>query len=155
MSSRSTNSLGMAAVSVVILTTIMLQGLAGFRITFGPIEGPPFLWPFLNYPMYAIPRYSGDSLERRVLIGVLDDSTEVVIGHRDLDMTFWQFQSVFDDAVLGGEVSLAEAFREMFEERYDGQLAAFRLEDHPVILTRDGYEVGSPVVLGVLFFEGN
>ena len=141
------------AVSAAIVLVIVLQGLASFRITVGPIEPPPFLWPFLDYPMYEQPRYQGDPIEQRVVVGVLADSTEVVISPEDLDVTFWQVQNVLSAAILQGDQARASAYRSMSEERYGQRVLGFRLENHPVVLTDQGPIAGPRVILGSLVFS--
>lgn len=143
----------MTAASVVILTALTLQGLASFSITFGPIENPPFMWPFLDYPMYTRARYAGDAIERQVVVGILEDSSEVVIAPGDLSVTFWQFQNFLNPAIVRGDRARASAYKRIYEERFDGSLVAFRLEDHPLIVTEEGLEEGPTVVLGSLSFE--
>ena len=141
--------------SVVILVALTLQGLAAFEIRIGPIERPPFMWPFLDYPMYTRARYAGDALERQVVVGILEDSTESIIAPDDLGVTFWQFQNFLNPAILSGDRALARAYKSIYEERFGGSLLAFRLENHPLTMTDEGLREAPPVVLGSLFFEPN
>lgn len=153
MSSRLTGRLQILAVSVAILVAVTLQGIAAFAITVGPIERPPFLWPFLDYPMYEQPRYAGEPIVRQVVVGVLADSTDIVLAPADLGVTFWQFQNILNRAILRDDQAGAEAYRGIYEERYGRSLVAFRLEGHPLVMTEDGLVAGSPVVLGSLGFD--
>lgn len=153
MPDRLIGRLQILAASVVVLVTITFQALASFQIQFGPIEGSPFLWPFLDYPMYTGAHYAGEPLERQVVVGILADSSEVMIAPADLGVTFWQFQNFLNPAILDGHRDRADVYRGIYEERYGEYLIGFRLEDHPLILTEEGLVEGEPVELGALFFD--
>lgn len=142
-------------VSLVILTTLVLQGLAAFELTVGPLERAPWMWPFMDYPMYNQPRYAGEPIDRQVVIGVLPDSSEVVVEPEDLDVTFWQFHSVLNQAIILGDRSRAEPYRLIYEDRRGIRLIGFRLEDRPFFVTGDGLEEADPSVLGALYFDAD
>jgi hypothetical protein len=141
------------AVSVVILVTLTLQVLAAFTITPGPIERSPFSWPFLDYPMYSQPRYRGEPIERRVVVGIRPDSSEVVVTPADLGVTFWQIRDGLDPAIEGGVSARADVYRQIYESRHGRPLIGFRLEDRPIFITDDGLSEGSATVLGTVYFE--
>jgi len=142
-----------AVVSAVILVPIVLQTIASFTITFGPIERPPFLWPFLDYPMYSDAHYAGESIHRQRVVAILADSTEVAIVPNDLGVDFWQFQNLLNPAILRGDRARAENYRSIYEDRYGRRLVGFRLEDHPLVVENGGLTEGQPSVLGTLYFE--
>jgi len=147
--------LAVLAASIVIAVTLVLQGLASFTLTPGPIEDPPFMWPFLDYPMYSRPWYAGDPIERRVVIGILGDSSEVLIEPEDMGVTFWQFNNFLNPAIVRGNPAQADPYRSVYEARSGQRLLGFRLEDHPLIITHDGLVDGSPTVLGTLSFRSD
>jgi len=140
------------ATSVFILALLALQGLATFSLTPGPLEQAPWGWPFLDYPMYNHPKYAGDPLERLVVIGIFEDSTESVIAPEDLNVTFFQFENGLNPAIRVGDRATAGAYRELYEELYDRVLVGFRLEDHPLVTTEAGLADGPESVVASLYF---
>jgi hypothetical protein len=147
--------LRIAVVSAIILVPMVLQTIASFTITFGPIERPPFLWPFLDYPMYEDVHYPGEPIHRQMVVGILADSSEVAIVPDDLGVDFWQFQNLLGPAILEGDRPRAENYRNIYEDRYPHRLLGFRLEDHPLVIASGGLEEGEPTVLGSLYFESD
>lgn len=155
MSEESIGRLQIALVSAIILVPMALQTIASFAITFGPIERPPFLWPFLDYPMYEDPHYAGESIHRQAVVAILADSSEVALAPRDLGVDFWQFQNLLNPAILRGDRARAENYRLLYEGRYPHHVVGFRLEDHPLVVVNGGLEEGQPSVLGTLYFESD
>lgn len=131
-------SRGERLASAVIVVVVGLQFLASFQITPGPIEGSPFLWPFLDYPMYTTPRDLGDTLPRFELHGVLADSSEVEIGPSDLQMGFWVFRRgvLFDIS----DTARAEEIARKYEELHGREIRGFRLYERPFVLTGSGVD---------------
>jgi hypothetical protein len=144
-----------AAASVVIVVTLTFQGLASFTLTPGPIEDPPFMWPFLDYPMYSAPWYEGDAIPQRVMVGVRADSSRVVIEPEDLDVTFWQFETVLFRAILRGDQARAAAYRAIYHDRYDERLLGFEVEQHPWFITDDGLRKGPHTVVASISFDSD
>lgn len=131
-------SRGERLASAVIVVVIGLQFLASFQITPGPVEGSPFLWPFLDFPMYSTPRESGDTIPRLELHGVLADSSEVEIRPSDLEMSFW----VFRRGVLFklADTARVEEIARKYEQLHGTRLLGFRLYERPFVLTESGVD---------------
>lgn len=141
------------AVSLVISGIVVLQGLATFSLTPGPMEEAPWGWPFLDYPMFNHPRYPGQAITRHVVVGIFPDSSEAEIRPADLDVTHFQFDNGLNPAIRLKDRVTAGAFRELYEERFGTVLAGFRLEDHPLVMTESGLTDGAPAVVGRLYFD--
>lgn len=142
----------MVASSLVVLTTLFLQGIAAFGIRFGPIEKQPFMWPFLDYPMYGSAKLEGAEINFESLIGILPDSTEVVIEPDDFSMPFFLFREQVLAAVRREDRDELQQHRAFYESRHEVQLIGFRLENRPLIVTRDGLAEGQPAVLHTISF---
>lgn len=147
--------LAIFVLSSIIAGTLALQGIASFALTPGPIEEPPFMWPFLDYPMYSAPWYEGDPIPQRVMVGVLEDSSRVVIEPEDLDVTFWQFETVLFRAILREDRARAAAYAEIYHERYGGRLIGFQVENHPWLITDDGLKEGPITVIASISFDSD
>jgi len=142
------------AVSVLIAGLLVLQGMASFSITPGPMEPAPWGWPFLDYPMYNHPKYPGQPLERHVVFAILADSTEAVIEPTDLNVTYFQFANGLNPAIRSGDRVRAQAYRDLYERRFGRELIGFRLEYHPLHITPDGLREGVSAAQGSLYFDG-
>ena len=61
---------GARAASGVIVLVLGLQALTAFGLTPGPIEHSPYLWPFLEYPMYSKAHFVGEEVPRYQVVAV-------------------------------------------------------------------------------------
>lgn len=142
-------------VSMVIVTVLGFQAVASIRLTVGPLERSPYLWPFIDYPMYSQPRYAGDELPRHSAFGITEHGERVRITPEILDTDYWIYRDAFvfpfvhtplrDDLAPGVE---------LFESRRGVGLVEVTLEDHPLILTREGWIEGEPTTVGVARRQG-
>lgn len=123
-----------------------VQAIASFGLQHGPIRDDPWLWPFLGYPMYAIPHYEGDRMSRNRVYGILADSSEVAVTHSTLGTDFWTFRRGLVFALLNGDRQEIEAFADLYEQRHGRRPVPFRLEDHPLILGHSGVTEARPEV---------
>ena len=162
--------LSVPLISFVIATFLVLQAVAGFvpMLLDGPaghrtafvarlfsniyLVFPPLLWPFLDYPMYSIPHHDGDALDRYFVFGTLEDSAEVPIFPEDLGLHFWQFygqsqQRSVVAALLHENSSLIKTYVELYQSRHNKRLLGLRLENHPLILSREAVNPGPRQVL--------
>jgi hypothetical protein len=168
--------LAVASISFVIATFLVLQAVAGFAplILDGPaghrtaavarlfsnvyLVFPPMLWPFLDYPMYCLPHHKGDALDRYFVFGTLEDSTEVPIFPEDLGLHFWQFYGQSQQigvvvALLRENNKLIKTYVELYQSRHNKRLLGLRLENHPLILSREGANPGPRQVLKRIQFN--
>ena len=138
---------------------MLLDGPAGHRTAFVArlfsniyLVFPPLLWPFLDYPMYSIPHHDGDALDRYFVFGTLKDSAEVPIFPEDLGLHFWQFygqsqQRSVVAALLHENSNLIKTYVELYQSRHNKRLLGLRLENHPLILSREAVNPGPRQVL--------
>lgn len=140
---------GRLAVSAVILAVLGFQAIAAVGLTPGPIEKSPFLWPFLDYPMYTQPHYEGDAVPRYSVIGVTDDGREVEITPESLGTDFWIFRNAFLFSFrYRGERHELESGVQLYERRHGVSLREVRLENRPLVVTREGTADGEAVRTG-------
>ncbi len=167
---KSFKKLAVPSTSFVIIMFLVLQIVAGFApvILDGPaghrtasvarlfsdiyLVFPPLLWPFLNYPMYCIPHHKGDALDQYFVFGTLEDSIEVPILPEDLGLHFWQFYGKSQErgvviALLQENNKLIKTYVELYQSRHNKRLVGLRLENHPLILSREGVNPGPRQVL--------
>jgi hypothetical protein len=155
------HNLGLILASVAILGIIGLQlytakHLRDFWPRFRRLQAlhkllqppeKPLLWPFIDYPMYSHPNYLGDDIKQYVIVGILPDSTEVRIQAEDLGLNYWIFMYGFKEALRKSDRQDIKNFIQLYESRNNKKLIGVRLENHPLILTKEGVEPGEPKVV--------
>ena len=148
------NKLGILLISGIIVGILALQTAVSFCChdshAFVPLAKPicpPSLWPFLDYPMYSDSHHEGDSIMQYHLVGVLEDFTKVQIGPDDLDMGFWRFRKNVVFELLRNQDERVNSVVELYQLKYKKRLREIYLENHPLILRRDGLVPGKPEVL--------
>lgn len=141
--------------STVIVAVLVLQAVASIRLTVGPLERSPYLWPFIDYPMYSQPRYEGDELPRHRVFGITEAGERIRITPEALDTDYWIFRDAFVFPFLHTPLrdDLAPGV-ELFESRRGVRLIEVQLEDHPLVLTREGWIEGWPTRVGAARREG-
>ena len=141
-------------ISLVIIALLVLQTIASFNLTFGPIERSPFLYPFLDYPMYQGAHYKGETIDEYFIVGILEDSSEVPILPEDLGFdNVWLYRKGFVRAVLRGNQARIKDYAELYKSKQNEVLIGLRVEIHPVSLSRVGVEPGPPRVIIELQLE--
>lgn len=137
-------------ISLVILAVLGLQGITAVGLTPGPIEKSPFLWPFLDYPMYSLPYFEGDAIPRHRTVGITEDGRELEINPETLGTDFWIYRDAFVFPLIHRSMrrDLGPGV-ELFESRHGVRLVEIRLEDRPLVLTPEGTVEGGVEVLGV------
>ena len=122
----------LAITSLVILIFLGLQTIALLGLYRGR------LWPFVDYPMYRHPHYEGDSIDRYFLFGISEDNTEMPISAEDLGLNFWKFLWGFVPAVVEDRREQIEVYIDFYRTRHNKVLLGLRLENHPLVLSRNG-----------------
>lgn len=143
-------------ISGVIVFFLVFQGLATFRVLCPPenikslsflrVGCPPTLWPFIDYPMYFVPHYEGEKIPQLKVVGTLVDGTNVEIQAEDLHLTFWLYQD-FLQAVDQGDPEVLHNYVELYQNYHGVELASLRLENNPIVISRDGMKSGTPGVV--------
>ena len=156
--------LGLPFTSLIILGFLTLQTVAAFRILCPPgtllhlaplrLLCSPSLYPFLDYPMYSDSFREGHKIEQFLVFGVLEDSTEVSILPVDLGLNFWLFRMGFVSSLLQGNRERMETYIELYHRKHQRQLIALRLENHPLVLSKEGVNQAPPQVLKAIQLEG-
>ena len=137
------------AISLLILGVLGLQGVAvagpfaGYFTPGGRIGAENgYLWPFVDYPMYKQAYRAGDELERLRLVARLSDGHEVPVPLEALGVTFWQFIGQVVPALIGRNQAELQPFLERYRKTCGCEPVLFRLENHSMVLGRDGTTPG-------------
>lgn len=104
------------------------------------------LWPFMSYGMYSKPNYEGDQINQYYVYAILRDSSEVRILPEDLGIDSNLFRW-FVNALIENDTEYIETYVNIYESRHNADLIGFRLDNHPLILARDGVYPGPPEIL--------
>jgi hypothetical protein len=133
------NRLWMALASMAIVVVLALQSLAVVR-------RHHMGWPFIDYPMYSASHQEGERVRAlRYVYATLDDGGEVLLAPEDVGLVhFWLFRLWVEAPLLGQERAELEFVRDAYRQQRGGEIVALRIEDHPVIVTRDGAEAAPP-----------
>lgn len=125
--------IGEILVSGVIAAMLGLQALAVLNPVLGIVkERDGFLWPFLDYPMYARPHYKGEPVNRFVLVGVRADGSERVIAPAELRMNALKYNDGPVASVRSGDRASVEAFLHHYPAEDRAALVSLRLENRVV-----------------------
>lgn len=137
-------------ISAVIVAVLAFQLLANAGLTPGPIEEPPFLWPFVDYPMYAGTKERGTPIPRYEIVGETEDGEQVEITPQTLGTSFFIFRKSFVLPFLNPNRrgDLREG-ADLFEELHDTRLNRVRVRDSPLVLSPEGLQERGSYVVGV------
>lgn len=154
------NSVLKTLVSFFVISVIGLQAFTSFRVyTYLPLVFPsashlnlekvrsPQLWPFLTYPMYKSANYEGDEIVEYRAYAVFQDSTEVRVLPKDVNMGFWKFREDFVPAIRKNNRGRIQDYAYLIQEKYKRKPISLRLETHPWILRKKGAVEGASEVL--------
>ncbi len=119
-------------ISLVILAVLLAQGLA----TVGSIEH--LGWPFVSYPMYSWPHHFGETIDRYMLFGTLENGAEVPITADDLNMNFWEYLWGPVQAVRKNKVTSVRSYLAHDRHLNSRVVVSVRLEDRPLLFTAHG-----------------
>lgn len=121
--------------SIVIAMIIGLQSIAIFgRVT-------SFFWPFVNYPMYHDAHFEGEPIKiRHYVIAILDNSGELEIRPEDLGISFWKYHMDLSNAIKDENFTRINPYIQQFEIKTGKHVIGLRLEEHPLTLTREGFQ---------------
>jgi hypothetical protein len=148
--------------SLIIATVLTLQASVTFRAWLRSLSlppsltsmlSPPTLWPFVDYPMYSRPHYEGEPIAQFRISGTLEDGTEVWIKPGDVGLDAWHFSIHFVRGLGSNDAARVKDLVRLYQARHNRRLVGLRLENHPLILSRDGIRPGPPEVRQNLSFE--
>lgn len=123
---------------------VVFLGLQAF-VVLGPDQSHDggYFWPFVSYPMYNAAHFEGESINQYRLIGI-SGQDEIEIGPYDLGMNYFTFRRGAIRAMLDGNEAAMRQYASLYESRCGKTLKSFRLENRPLILTRQGPKPGEP-----------
>ena len=150
---------GTVLVSVVILVVLGLQTIRAFELSCAR-QAPPFLpafqfvcgaglYPFVSYPMYSRAHYEGEAINKYVIVGEFADGSEVTILPEAIGMTFWLFERNVIRKLLAGDDEPVLGVARLYRRHHGEMPVALFLEDHQLVLQRDGAVPGEVVSLAV------
>ena len=146
-------NLRFALVSLVILAVLipqlgmMARPVVSFIPQLAIIWEPVVSWPFLTYGMYRNPHYEGDEISRRLLVGTLEDSTEVLIRPQDVGLGITLFHLHFIDALASDDNESIIKMADSYERRQNKRLMRLSLEERTWVLSGGRVEPGPSRVL--------
>lgn len=129
--------LSIPLISIVILGFLFLQAGETFRV-FCPWKCAPSFWPFMDYPMYDQSHYAGEKIDQVHVIGLLDDSTEVEINYRDFGLNSLFKMELVVRALVEHDLEQLAVYIKTYDDTHPGRLAGLRLENSPLVLTKEG-----------------
>lgn len=150
---RRVTALGRMLVSLFIAACLGFQALAVSGLQPGPVEAAPFLWPFLDYPMYSGAHFEGDEIDRAVVLGVRTDSTRIPIEPADLGLGLFPYRRGPVRALRRDNLEAARLYRDVYAERHGVELIGFELKYRPIVVTRSGYRSAPDRIVASLYFE--
>lgn len=107
----------------------------------------PALYPFLTYPMYGEPRYAGHNIIQYFVYGTLADGQEVTILPEDLGFHFWLFDEHLIKPLLTDNRDKIQEAIALYQELHQEQLTSLRLENHPLVVSKQGAKPGEIEVI--------
>jgi len=129
-------------VSFIILFYLALQGSATFTMNWRFIS---YYFPFVNYPMYTATHYEGEHVRPgNIIVGRLDDNSEVEIHEKDLGLNYWQFRWGFGGAVLRGNQGEIVKYLLYYKGANGKRFTSLTVKSFPAIVTREGMRPSPP-----------
>jgi hypothetical protein len=124
--------------SLISALIVVFLGLQGF-VTLGPDQPHDggYFWPFVSYPMYNGAHFEGEKLHQYRLMAILDGE-EKEIGPYDFGMNYFTFQRGGIRAMLKADRQAMQKYADFYKLRTKKMVKAFRLEDRPLVLTKQG-----------------
>lgn len=156
--SASSQKIPIILLSGFIFLVISLQSLLTFRV-FCPNQLITFirknacgsaLYPFTDYHMYHAAHYEGDRVEQFFVFATLADDTEVAILPEDLELNFWLFRQHVILPLLEDDGEKLKTAIDLYEGLHQQQITALRLENQPVVITKEGMKSAPTQVLKIV-----
>jgi hypothetical protein len=114
-----------ALISGVILGCLGIQAWITILTPVGPFKAT---WPFVNYGMYCQAHREGDLIPKRVIMGLREDGSEVIITPEDLGWSNW-FYHIFGEAILNRDRTVVNGFLSHGPGTRDTRWISLRLVD--------------------------
>ncbi len=153
-------SLLKVSISTLILGVISLQFSVAFfgfcpqLISSFPLKSlcprlpkDPAFYPFLDYPMYAGVKHEGVNVNQYFVFGVLEDGTEIPITEQNLQISRSHFVRKIITRIKEKNLQVIKDYVKIYEKTSQKKLVKLRLENHPLVITRDGVNPGEKKVI--------
>lgn len=158
---RKSNFWSKIPISLIILALIFFDLLSGnlrfcsqnqsifFLLQFfcPSLPDSPAFSPFLDDSMYGKENSQAVNVNQYFLYGTLEDGTEVMITHEDLNIPRYQFVRNLVPKVERQNIQAIEEYVEIYERKFRTNMVRLRLENHPLIIHQDGMKTGQKEVV--------
>lgn len=111
------------------------------------IPDAPAFSPFLEHPIDEKENVQGVNVNQYFLFGTLEDGTEVPITNEDLSIPRYQFVRNLVPRVERQNIQVIEHYVGIYERRFRANVVRLRLENHPLVIHRDGVKEGQKEVV--------
>ena len=138
---QSVNRRAIAWLSALIALIWSLQFLVSVPLSFRA-PGLRRSWPIIDYPMYSLPHFEGDKIQRLAVVGISATGGEVEIQPEDVG-GYWHYR-ILAEAVERADEDIVRDVVRIYESRHNLRLTALRVEDRP-LLWRSGRVVPAPI----------
>jgi hypothetical protein len=148
------NKFAVVTVSFVITAILLMQAAATFRLLCPPerfaqlaswrVMCEPLGWPFMNYPMYHMPHYEGETINYYQTYFELEGGEELPIYPEDLELNWWLFHRGIVASMIVYDEDGILFYVEMYEEKNQSTVVAVRLENQPTKLLQRSVIQESP-----------
>jgi hypothetical protein len=145
----------MRSISGVILLFLILQFGTSFRLfclpkmfSFLPaslkLACDPAIYPFLSYAMYSRAKPEGSQAKETTLFGILEDSREVEISSKDLDLgghadlNAYKFKKYFVSYIRENDQDAIHKLAELYQKKNHQRLVGLRLKSYSYTISQDG-----------------
>jgi hypothetical protein len=149
-------SLTKVSLSILIFSILSLQFSMAF-LRFCPenrlkslcprIPDDPAFYPFLDYPMYAGAMYEGVQVDQYFLFGVLEDGTEIPISEQEIQISRYNFIRKILPKIQDQNLMIIQEYVKIYEKNSQKNLVKLRLENHPLVITREGVNPKEKIVI--------
>ncbi|MGH8579988.1 MAG: hypothetical protein ACREVK_07690 [Gammaproteobacteria bacterium] len=137
------------AVSIFILFVLAMQTYVSV------IPGGDDFWPFIDYPMYQRKHREGERVDvGHSVYATFADGSEVKIGPADVGTTHFKFQGHVARALVHGRENSWKPLIQQFEKRRNVKIIRLRVENYPMVITKEGGRPAPAEVLKVVELMG-
>ncbi|MGD1804889.1 hypothetical protein ACP6PL_05540 [Dapis sp. BLCC M126] len=141
------NKISIKLTSLVILTFLILQGGTALSLFCRFVSRcDPYLYPFLEYPMYSSAKKEGSIVSKLTIFGILEDSSEVSITNKDLKIPdynlspYW-FRRYYLPAIRRKKDKMINEFVDIYQKQYNQKLIGIRLEKQSFVISKEGVKL--------------
>ncbi|MEN8133594.1 MAG: hypothetical protein ABFS45_26210 [Pseudomonadota bacterium] len=99
-----------------------------------------YYWPFMDYPMYSGVRYENEMVnDNYVLVGIKFDAQEQNVTHKELGLSFFQFNDWLVPRLLKNEKDQTiRPYLDQLRAMNNHAFQRIRIQAKPVLISRSG-----------------